>query len=185
MKKSALILLVIPLLFLTSCIVDEGPPGPPGPEGPQGPAGPVGQGFEVQTSFNRSNDYSTIFAFPNSAEVLPTDIVMVYLLWEVDPGTGNDVWQPLPVSIFFNDGELQYAFDHTLADVQLFLTGDKEPGTVGPEYTQDQIFRVAILPVDYLQNNKININSMEDVMSAIGFDNLKRITLDGNELQLN
>ncbi|MDR8389556.1 collagen-like protein [Aliifodinibius sp. S!AR15-10] len=177
MKMPAL-LLPISFLFLTSCIVKEGPVGPRGPEGPQGPVGPVGQGFEVQTSFNRSNDYSQIFAFPNNAEVLPTDIVMVYLLWEVDSDTGNDVWQPMPVSVFFDDGELQYGFDHTLADVQLFLTGDTNLEAVGPEYTQDQIFRIAILPVDYLQNNKIDINSMEEVMSATGSSHLERIILN-------
>lgn len=165
------------LLFLTSCIVNEGPTGP---EGPQGPAGPVGQAFEVEASFSQANDYSVIVDFPNGAEVLPTDIVMVYLLWDVDPETGNDVWQPLPVSVFFNDGELQYAFDHTLADVKLFLTGDTNLGAVGPEFTQDQIFRIAILPVDYLQNNKINPNSMGEVMNAIGPQNLKRIVLDGH-----
>lgn len=179
MKKPAL-LLTIPFLFLTSCIVREGPAGPRGPEGPQGPAGPVGQGFEVQTSFSQANDYSDIFVFPDDAEVLSTDIVMVYLLWEADPETGDDVWQPLPVSVFFDDGELQYAFDHTLADVKLFLTGDTDLAALGPEYTQDQIFRIAILPVDYLQTNKINSNSIEEVMSAIGAGSLKRITLNGN-----
>lgn len=181
MNKPALLLLVaIPFLLLMSCEGPAGPVGPMGPTGPQGPSGPVGQGFEVQASFNQSNDYSEIFAFPNNAEVLPTDIVMVYLLWEVDSETGNDVWQPMPVSVFFNDGELQYAFDHTLADVKLFLTGDTDLSTVGPEYTQDQIFRIAILPVDYLQNNKININSMEEVMSAIGPDNMKRLNMNSN-----
>lgn len=179
MKKTAF-LLTVPLLFFISCIESEGPVGPAGPVGPEGPPGPVGQGFEVQASFSESNDYSQIFEFPNNAEVLSTDIVMVYLLWDVDPGTGDDIWQPLPASVFFNDGEMQYAFDHTLADVKLFLTGDTDLSTVGPEYTQDQIFRIAILPVDYLQSNEIDISSMEAVMSAIGSNNLERITLDGN-----
>lgn len=168
MRKITALLLI---LFIVSC------EGNPGPIGPEGPSGPVGQGFEVQASFSQSNDYTQIFAFPDDIEVLQTDIVAVYLLWEVDPETGNDVWQPLPVSVFFNDGELQYAFDHSVADVKLFLTGDTDLSTVGDEYTQDQIFRVAVLPVDYVQSNNIDIKNMEEVMNAIEVNETKRIKL--------
>lgn len=168
MRKITALLLI---LFIVSC------EGNPGPIGPEGPPGPVGQGFEVQASFSQSNDYTQIFAFPDDIEVLQTDIVAVYLLWEVDPETGNDVWQPLPVSVFFNDGELQYAFDHSVADVKLFLTGDTDLSTVGDEYTQDQIFRVAVLPVDYVQSNNIDIKNMEEVMNAIEVNETKRIKL--------
>jgi len=161
--------LLLVILFLVSC------QGEQGPTGPQGPAGPVGSAYEVQASFNEDNNYSVISAIPDNIEVLQSDIVMVYLLWEVDQNTGNDVWQPLPVSIFFDDGELQYGFDHTVADVQLFLTGDTDLSTVGDEFTQDQIFRIAILPVDYVQSNKINVNNMQEVMKAVGQQNLKRL----------
>lgn len=158
MKKLSLILL---LVLFVSC------EGEQGPTGPQGPPGPVGQAFEVQANFNESNNYSAVFPFPDNIQVLETDIVAVYLLWEVDPETGNDVWQPLPVSIFFDNGELQYAFDHTAADVQLFLAGDTNLNAVGDEFTQDQIFRVAILPVDYVESQKIDISDMDEVMKAI------------------
>lgn len=155
---------VVLIFFFISC---QGDPGPAGPGGQSGPPGPVGQAYEVQASFNESNDYSVISAFPDNIEVLESDIVAVYLLWEVDEDTGNDVWQPLPASIFFNDGELQYGFDHTVADVQLFLIGDTDFNSLGDEYTQDQIFRVAILPVDYVQSNKVNINHVEEVMKVV------------------
>lgn len=178
MKKPLTVLLfVISPLIISSCIENEGPVGP---TGPQGPPGPVGQGFEIQASFSEANNYSGVFAFPNNAEVLSTDIVMVYLLWDVDQGTGNDVWQALPASVFFNDGELQYGFDHTLADVQLFLTGDTDLSTVGPEYTQEQIFRVAILPVDYLENRKVDLSNMQEVMGAIGSENIQHLEISPN-----
>ena len=109
--------------------------------------------------------------------MLESDIVAVYLLWEVDENTGNDVWQPLPVSVFFDDGELQYAFDHTVTDVKLFLTGDTNLGTVGDSYTQNQIFRVAVLPVDYVKAKNINMSNMGQVMSAIDQSKVKRIKL--------
>lgn len=158
MKKLSLILL---LVLFVSC------EGEQGPTGPEGPPGPVGQAFEVQANFNESNNYSAVFPFPDNIQVLETDIVAVYLLWEVNSETGNDVWQPLPVSVFFDDGELQYAFDHTVADVQLFLAGDTNLNALGGEYTQDQIFRVAILPVDYVESQKIDLSNMDEVMNAI------------------
>ncbi|MDZ7716887.1 MAG: hypothetical protein U5J95_11805 [Balneolaceae bacterium] len=174
MRKAAILLSVI---FLASCEINSGPTGPQGPQGPPGPAGPVGQGFEVEANFNQSNGYQQIFTFPNNVEVLSTDIVMVYLLWEVDQQTGYDVWQPLPVSVFFNDGEMQYAFDHTLADLKLFLTGDTDISTVGPEFTQGQIFRIAVLPVDYVQSKNINLQDVEEVMQAIDVSNIKRLEI--------
>lgn len=163
MKKLTAVVL---MLFLISC---QGERGPAGPEGPQGPSGPVGQAYEVQASFDESNDYSIISEFPSNIEVLESDIVVVYLLWEVNNETGNDVWQQLPVSVFFDSGEMIYGFDHTVADVQLFLYGDVDFSDVGDEYTQDQIFRVAILPVDYVEANKVNMNNMEEVMNAVEF----------------
>lgn len=167
--KNIAILLILISITITSCV------GERGPTGPQGPAGIVGQGFEVQASFTESNDYSQIFEFPGSIEVLSTDIVITYLLWDVDPNTGNDIWQQLPVSVFFSDGQLQYAFDHTLADIKLFLTGDTDLSTVGDEFTQDQIFRVAILPVDYVQSKNVNLQNMNEVMEVIGEENIPKI----------
>ena len=174
MKSAATILMTLSLFMIIGC---QGEPGPAGPQGPQGPSGPVGQAYEVQASFSEANDYMVFSTFPSNIEVLPTDIVSVYLLWEVDQNTGNDVWQPLPVSVFFNDGELQYAFDHTVADVKLFLTGDKDLGTVGNDFRQDQIFRIAILPVDYVQSNKVDLTNMQEVMRAVDTSSIPRLKL--------
>lgn len=164
-------IIIISTVLLVSCIEGQGPAGP---QGPQGPPGPVGQAYEVQASFDESNDYSVISTFPDNIEVLESDIVAVYLLWEVDQDTGNDVWQPLPVSVFFDDGELQYGFDHTVSDAKLFLTGDTDLSTVGDEFTQDQIFRVAILPVDYVQANDIDLGNVQEVMNALNMQNIQR-----------
>lgn len=153
--------------------------GPQGPRGPQGPPGAsiIGQAFEAQVDFTAGNNYSQIIPFPNSVEVFETDIVMVYLLWEVDEATGHDVWQPLPVSVFFDDGELQYAFDYTLADVRLFLTGDKDLTTAGPAFTQEQLFRIVIIPAEYVQSSKIDLNSPREVMNLVNTNNIKRLVL--------
>lgn len=174
MKK---LTILISILFLASCEVSSTRTGPEGPPGPPGVDGLIGQGFEVVADFNESNDYGQIFTFPDEVEVLDTDIVVVYWLFEVNQETNNDVWQQLPASIFFEDGQFQYAFDHTLADVQLFLQGSIGLNTLGPRYTQEQIFRVAILPVNYVTSNNIDLSNMEQVMGAVGKNNFERVEL--------
>ena len=169
--------ILLSVFIFTSCIDSSGTVGPQGPAGPAGPAGPIGQAFEVEADFTEGNGYSQIFEMPSSVEIFTSDIVVVYLLWEVDGNTGNDVWQQLPVSVFFNDGQLQYAFDHTVADVKLFLTGDTDLSTVGDGYTLDQIFRVVVLPAEYVQENDLDMSNMEEVMSAVKKGEIQRITL--------
>lgn len=164
---------VFSLLLMISCDVNSGTRGP---EGPPGPPGPVGQGFEVVANFNANNEYlPEPFVFANyGAEALASDIVVVY--WLFEEGT-VDIWQQLPATVYFDDGQFQYAFDHTLDDVQLFLQGNINFSTLGPGYTQDQIFRVAILPVDYVQSNNIDLENMEEVMQAVGKNNFEKMKL--------
>lgn len=168
-------IIILSMAFLASCELNSTEVGPPGPEGP---SGPVGQGFEVEANFTGSNNYAQIFSIPENIEVFDTDIVVAYLLFEVDQETGNDVWQQLPASFFFEDGELQYAFDHTISDVQLFLTGDTNLNTLGDEFTRNQIFRVAVLPVDYVSSSNIDLSNMDEVMGAVkDSENMDRIKL--------
>src|SRR5699024_10511185 len=105
--------LLLAALFFISC---EGDPGHTWTEGPQGPAGPVGMAFEVQADFSGENEFNPEpFGF-GDIEVLDSDIVMVYWLWDVDENAG-DIWQPLPATIYFEDGsEMIYGFDHTSSD---------------------------------------------------------------------
>lgn len=162
-------------LFLISCEGDPGPMGPEGPQGPEGPPGFVGQAFEVEAYFEESNDYSEVFEIPQNIEIYETDIVAVYWLWDVDEEAG-DVWQPLPASVYFDDGsEMQYAFDHTAGDVQLFLYGNVDMSTVGEEYTQEQFFRVVVLPVEYVETNNVDMSNMQEVMKAVDESKVERL----------
>ncbi|WP_211483212.1 hypothetical protein [Fodinibius roseus] len=162
-------------LFLISCEGDPGPMGPDGPRGPQGPPGFVGQAFEVEAYFNESNEYSEVFEIPQTIDIDDSDIVSVYWLWDVDEEAG-DVWQPLPASVYFDDGgEMQYAFDHTQFDIQLFLYGNVDLGTVGDDYTQEQFFKVVILPVEYVEANKVDLSNMQEVMKAVDKSKVDRL----------
>lgn len=168
MKNLSLILLA---LVFVAC---EGPMGPPGEPGPAGDNF-IGQAFEVEAYFDDSNDYSEVFEIPEDIEIYDSDIIAVYWLWDEDENAG-DVWQPLPASVYFEDGgEMQYAFDHTAGDVQLFLYGDVDLSTVGDQYTQQQYFKVVILPVEYVESNKVDVSNMKEVMKTVDENKIKRL----------
>ncbi|WKN31340.1 hypothetical protein PZB74_20525 [Porifericola rhodea] len=164
MKRSISFLSLI-VLFFMSC---EGPTGPEGPPGPQGQDGIdgfniVGSVLEIETDFNPSNDYLVRFEFPpDEVEVLESDIVLVYLLWDVTEDSNGDplpIWRLLPQNVFFDNGTvLQYNYDNTFLDVQIFLEGSVDLSTLGNEWTQDQIFRIVVVPADFVNNARIDID---------------------------
>jgi hypothetical protein len=74
-----------------------------------------------------------------------------------------DVWSPLPQTIYLDQGSFQYTFNHTFLDVLLFLQGDFNLGLLGNGYTNDQIFRIAIVPSEY---GAMNL-TMEELLRSL------------------
>jgi len=154
--KKLLLLPVIALLFI-SC---EGPMGPPGRDGQV----IVGQMFEANISFNAGNDYTEFVDIPSQIDVYPSDIVMAYIL--TGEFEGKDIWEPLPQTLFFDDGTLLYGYNYTLNDVSFFLDGTVNLDFLDPSYKNNIIFRVAVLPADQVQG--LNLNNMDSVLSSMG-----------------
>jgi hypothetical protein len=167
MKKLFVLLLSITLL---SCEGPQGPPGPPGFDG----VNILGNVFEANVTFSPANGYSTLVPFPNNIEVFESDVVMVYLLEEQisDPTGPIDVWTPLPATFFVNGGsQVVYNFNHTFLDVNLFLDGNVNLDTLGPGFTNNQIFRIAILPANFAEEFNINIENYSEVLNALKNNN--------------
>lgn len=182
MKKSILSFFCISLYVLSAC---EGPTGPEGPIGPRGPAGDdgvdgvniLGTVFEIEGDFTSENDYRFGFEFPpEEIEVFESDVVLVYISWEQIDIEGEppiNVWRLLPQTIFLDGGTLQYNFDHTFTDVSIFLDGTVNFSTLADGDTQNQLFRVVVLPADYSAPNarqEIDYSNYEEVISTYGLD---------------
>lgn len=165
--KKILSLIAIASLFFVGCSSDGevGPQGPPGPPGEDGNY-IVGQAFEATVDFT-DPDYSVFVDIPSEIEVLDTDIVLVYLLESVDDETGADVWSLLPQTYYLEDGEVQYNYNHTSFDVNIYLHGTVDLNTLGAAFTQDQTFRMVVLPADYALNSGVNINNYMAVKNAL------------------
>lgn len=169
MKKLLSLILIASTIVACSSDGEVGPPGPPGQDG----VNIVGQAFEIEADFN-DPDYSVFADIPSSIEILESDVVLVYWLELVDDGT--DVWNLIPQTIYFEDGEFQYNYNHTDFDVNIYLQGNIDLGTLGERYTQDQIFKIVVLPVDYAQDNNLDISDYQSVKTSLDLNesNIKR-----------
>lgn len=156
MRKLTFIFSLILASLLASCTGDRGPMGPEGMPG----INILGQVFETTVNFNANNNYSNLITFPNNVEVFEADAVMVYLLEEV---TNNDIdiWTPLPQIYFTNDGTMLYSFNHTFFDVNIFLDADFPREYLDPVFTQNQTFRIAIVPSEFAQEGPIPMEMLE------------------------
>jgi hypothetical protein len=164
MKNLLLFLALSTTILFTSCTGDQGPPGPPGDPG----INILGQVFEVTVNFTPGNDFSQIVDFPQNVEVFESDVVLVYLLEDVIPGSGGsiDVWSQLPQTFFIGNNTLVYSFDHTFLDVRLFLDGNFDLSTLGSAFTDNQTFRIAIVPAEFADANL----SMAELLQTINLD---------------
>jgi len=160
MKHISYLVLAFATFFMMSC------EGDPGPQGPQGPAGGllVSSAFEIVIDFNETNAYSFIEAY--GFDVYPSDVTLVYILW--DTVNGQDIWRLLPQTVEFDDGTLTYNYDFTQTDVSFFLDGTTDFNTLGPEWTQDQVFRVVVVPADNVDG--LDVSNLDNVMQMTNID---------------
>lgn len=78
-------------------------------------------------------------------------MVLVYRLFDVVNGV--DVWRTLPQAVYLPQGELDYNFDFTKNDVNIFLDSDFSLTTLSSSWTQSQVFRVVIIPGYFSNKN--------------------------------
>jgi len=155
MKKLTSILMIATALFLGAC---EGPVGPPGMDGDSF----IGTVFEVQGDFTPENNYLIYDTYPSNVVVYDTDVVLVYILWE--DANGMDVWRLMPQTVVLPEGVIQYNFDYTYADFQIFLEFTIPADQLLPAETDNQIFRVVVLPADFAAKKEVDINDFNSVI---------------------
>ena len=182
MKTITGLLLILAIAIMVSCEGPVGPPGPPGEPGLDGIDAEIGTVFETEPiNFTPQNEYTTFFDFPNNFTVYDGDVVLVYILWDVSNGT--DVWRLLPQTVVVeNDGVIQYNFDYTLDDVKIFL--EWTVNELRAAETDNQIFRIAVLPATFMQNKSVDVTDFNAVIKSMN-KNLKSIEKLDTSLQMN
>jgi len=157
--KRILTLISVFTLLLTAC---EGEPGPPGFDGLDGLDGAIiaSSAFEIEIDFNAANNFE--FIEPYGFTVLPSDVTLVYILWDIS--NGQDIWRLMPQTVTFDNGSLVYNFDFTQEDVRLFLDGTTDFNALDNVWTQGQIFRVVVVPADNIDG--IDVSNINNVLIA-------------------
>ncbi|NHF61248.1 collagen-like protein [Flavobacteriaceae bacterium TP-CH-4] len=182
MKKATLVLGAFLTLFFISC---EGPQGPPGfdgldgLDGLDGQDGIQGQVFEIEgINFGYdagSNLWTALetFADYTNFEIFESDAVLVYRFdgqIDLSDGSTADAWSLVPQNFFVPEGTIQYTVAHTFVDFEIFIDGNFDLSLLDPIFTDDQIFRVVIVPSEFLQNNDIDKSNISSVMGKMGLE---------------
>lgn len=169
MKHIAYFFLAFSFFFM-ACEGDPGLPGPPGPPGPRGQDGGliVASAFEIEIDFTADNNFE--FIEPYGFDLFPSDVTLVYILW--DTIDGQDIWRLMPQTVAFDDGDLIYNYDFTQDDVRFFLDGTTDLLALDDIWTQNQIFRVVVVPADNIDG--IDRSNLNLIMEATNLETISR-----------
>ncbi|MBV1924226.1 MAG: collagen-like protein [Flavobacteriaceae bacterium] len=166
MKKLLLFLAISSTFLFSSCEGEDGQDG----------INILGQVYEVTTDLNYdspNNLWRNIVTIPNDIVVYESDVVLVYLLEDVSQN-GHDLWSPLPQNFFLSNGDIiQYVYNHTFFDVEILIDGNFDLISLGNQFTDDQTFRIAIVPAEYATANL----SMEELLQNLEINNAQIETI--------
>jgi hypothetical protein len=79
---------------------------------------------------------------------------------------GIDIWRLCPQTVVTDEGVIQYNFDYTNADVQVFLEFTVPENSLRPDETDNQIFRIAVLPADFAALKSVDVNDINSILDA-------------------
>ena len=161
MKKIITLLAVIGMFGFQGCTGPEGPPGVPGQDGL------LAEVFELQNvSFNYNATDGYFIYQKLTPNILPSDQILVYrLAGTIDSAT--PIWQLIPRTLFLPQGELDYDFDFSKEDFNIYAGGTYNLALT-PQYINNQTFRIVILPGYF--STSIDKNNYKAVISALNID---------------
>ncbi|WP_339714225.1 hypothetical protein [Cyclobacterium amurskyense] len=143
----------------------EGPVGPAGPAGADG-VNIVAEVFEVEGDFTQAGNFGIRGEY--GFDILESDKVLIYRLGGLDQD-GIDIWRLLPQVEFHPNGIFTYDFDFTYYDYSIFLNGDFNLNILESGYTDNQIFRVLIIPADRI-DLRMDYSNHRAVLEMLGVD---------------
>lgn len=123
----------------------------------------IGETFDVG-NVNFFPDQDGIYAatVPLDPAIFDSDVILVYR--QSGLSAGNPVWDLMPNAYYLPEGELNYSADFSVNEVVLYVSAEF-PLETNPQFTQNQRFRIVIVPSDF--SDTVNTNDYNAVMSAL------------------
>lgn len=91
-----------------------------------------------------------------------SDVVLIYR--QATTSNGNPVWELIPRTYYVNEGEVDYTFDFTKNDVQVYVQATFN--LANSSYIRNQTFRVVVIPANYGKSaNAVNFENYNDVIA--------------------
>ncbi len=112
--------------------------------------------------------YGQTFARP----MLDQDYVVIYRQAGTD--NGNPIWQQIPRTLYLQEGELDYDFDFTKNDFNIYAGGNYNLSTT-PQYINNQTFRIVLVPAEFGNKNANRIKEMsyQELINKFNIDDSK------------
>ncbi len=108
-----------------------------------------------------------------------SDVALVYRLKSVYQG--NDVWEQIPKTIYevTTGREVDYDFDFTKNDVQIYVSGNFDV-TTAPNYYSNQTFRIVLVPAGFLKsaNSPVDHSDYNAVIKYYNIDDSKVVKIN-------
>lgn len=162
--------MIIAVICFQAC---EGPQGPPGIDGMDGTDGVDGEdgGLFLSTVFHAEVDFTAEdnYQAGYNLEIYEGDNILVYIALTLDEEE-NIIWMPLPQTFFVEQGMVMYNYLFTQNYFTIFMDSSIPPADLGAEWTDNQFFRIVIIPGELYQGaaSRINFNDYRAVMKWLG-----------------
>ena len=121
--------------------------------------------------------YTIRFADVPNLQVVESDAVLVYILWEVNGSA--PIWRLLPQEITTN---VRYNFDYSPTDFSVFIDADDpnyNKGSLNSNTLQNQTIRVVVIPSDFntRKSGSVDVYNYEAVKNYYNIDESKIIKI--------
>ncbi len=120
-----------------------------------------------------TNVYEIYKQFNNP--IYSSDVILIFR--QNGTSNGNPIWQSIPRTLFLTQGELDYDFDFTKADILIKAGGTIDFSTqtqaFKDTYLNGQTFRVVIVPASFGKNANVDLTDYESVIKFYNIDESK------------
>lgn len=123
---------------------------------------------------DNNGNYEVLYDF--GTQLYPADMVLVYRLSDASTN-GTDVWELIPRTVYLDGGdELDYDYNFTRQDIVLYMDANFDLDAA-PAFTQNQVFRVMIIP-GWDNTNRMDFSDYNNVVERFNIDQSNIKTLN-------